>query len=316
MNGGITLSQEVIQCPNTQLEKMNTYYRANHVSPTPQGALFRAKTSNCVITAYRSGKVLFQGADPELEVAKWTNLNDSTEANKQTIKRTTEQQVPNHFLTGNHSGSDEAGTGDYFGPITVACAYIKQEQIPLLKEIGIQDSKKMTDPKIKALAKQIAQLNIPYSLLILHNEKYNHLQQNGWTQGKMKTMLHHHTYLNLMKKIDATQSNGNLIDQFCKPEIYRKHLRTEGETLPEKTYFMTKAESYSIAVATSSIIARTAFLTEMDKLSAKMGVELPKGASQKVDRVIAEIIKRYGRNDLFKCAKVHFANTQKANAYL
>src|SRR5699024_4590106 len=101
----------------------------------------------------------------------------------------------------------------------------------------------MIDPKIKALAKKIAQLNIPYSLLILHNEKYNHLQQNGWTQGKMKTMLHHHTYLNLMKKIDATQSNGNLIDQFCKPEIYRKHLRTEGETLPEKTYFMTRRKA-------------------------------------------------------------------------
>lgn len=306
------MSQQVIQCPKAQLDKIADYYRSKQTSPTPQGALFRAKTANCVITAYRSGKVLFQGAQPEAEASIWTDKNAATTEKKQT----THKQMPKNFLTSNHSGSDEAGTGDYFGPITVACAYVKQDQIPLLKEIGIQDSKKMTDTKIRLLAKQIAQLEIPYSLLILHNERYNQLQQQGWTQGKMKTMLHHHTYLNLTQKINPSQSSGNLIDQFCKPEIYVKHLKTEGESLPEKTYFMTKAESYSIAVATSSIIARTAFLTEMDKLSDKVGLELPKGASKKVDMAIAEIIKRYGRNYLINCAKVHFANTQKANTYL
>ena len=45
-------------------------------------------------------------------------------------------------------GSDEVGTGDYFGPIVVTAAYVKKEDIPFLEELGVKDSKKMTDDKI------------------------------------------------------------------------------------------------------------------------------------------------------------------------
>jgi len=79
---------------------------------------------------------------------------------------------------------------------------------------------------------------------------------------------------------------------------------------------MTKAESYSIAVAAGSIVARTSFVKEIEKLSNEFGIELPKGASNKVDQVIAKIIKTKGENALDSLAKVHFANTKKAIKYL
>ena len=43
--------------------------------------------------------------------------------------------------------------------------------------------------KFHAIAKQIIQF-LPYSLLILHNEKYNSMQQSGMSQGKLKALLH------------------------------------------------------------------------------------------------------------------------------
>src|SRR5699024_12473654 len=90
---------------------------------------------------------------------------------------------------------------DYFGPVTACAVYIQQDQIALLKEIGIQDSKKLTDQNILTLSAKIIKMNIPYSLMILHNEKYNHLQLQDWSQGKMKAMLHHACISNVYKTI-------------------------------------------------------------------------------------------------------------------
>src|SRR5690625_7158186 len=65
---------------------------------------------------------------------------------------------PSTLFTNSHIGSDESGTGDYFGPVTVAAVYVQDHQIELLKELGIQDSKKITDERVRALSKDIIQL--------------------------------------------------------------------------------------------------------------------------------------------------------------
>ncbi|CQR48076.1 Ribonuclease HIII [Paraliobacillus sp. PM-2] len=311
------MGQIVLKLPLNKIEEMKKSYQSQLKNP-PQGAIFAAKTLNSSITAYRSGKVLFQGKNPEIEAKKWGNIEETGPVNppkKAKQKQHNFVPYPNLFNE-SHIGSDEAGTGDYFGPITVAAAYVEESQIPLLKELGVKDSKNLTDATITSIAKKLLQLDLPYSLVVLHNQKYNKLQQKGWSQGKMKAMLHHHALNQLMKKIDPLKPNGIIIDQFCEPHVYQRHLQSEQATLQENVYFMTKAESHSIAVAAGSIIARASFVQEMNKLSSKAGMNLPKGASAKVDQVIASMIKKYGRNSLNTFAKVHFANTKKASAYL
>ncbi|MFD1850103.1 ribonuclease HIII [Oceanobacillus bengalensis] len=299
-----------------KINQMMPVYQSSILS-TPPGAIFRAKTENAVITAYKSGKVLFQGSSPEVEAGRWGVSSGPTSSEKPKKQNKATVYTPSTTLfTSNHIGSDEAGTGDYFGPITVGAVYVKQEQIQLLKEMGIKDSKNLTDPMIKKLSKEIVKLKLPYSLVILHNEKYNNVQKKGWSQGKMKAMLHHTAINHVKKKIGNAPLDGILVDQFCEPTVYQKHLRTENKSIPEKTFFMTKAESYSIAVAAASIIARTSFVNEMDKLSDVLGIELPKGASKKVDQTIAKVIREKGASALSTCAKVHFANTKKAEKYM
>ncbi|MBP2077390.1 ribonuclease HIII [Oceanobacillus polygoni] len=313
------MGHEVHVLPMATINEMKSHYQSA-LTATPPGAVFRAKTTAAVITAYKSGKVLFQGSAPEIEAGKWHT--SSSTPSQTTGKSTNQRQKKTQFtpdtslFTSSHIGSDEAGTGDYFGPITVAAAYVNKSQIATLKEIGVKDSKNLTDPIISKLAKDIVKLQIPYSLLVLHNEKYNRLQKKGWSQGKMKAMLHHHAITNLLNKIGKVELDGILIDQFCEPAVYSRHIGTEKQQLPDKTYFITKAESHSIAVATASIIARASFVREMDKLSDAIGMNLPKGASAKVDQTIAKVIQANGAAILDKYAKTHFANTKKAQKYL
>lgn len=301
------MSQNVFTFPKNKLSEMQTYYQP-YLEKIPQGAMFRARTPNAVITAYKSGKVLFQGASPTDEIVKWTN--EKSVNNQQSYS---EDNGPlNNVLKSSHIGSDESGTGDFFGPVTAAAVFITQEQIVNLKELGIQDSKLIKDDSILNLSKKIVEMNIPYSLLVLNNEKYNQLQQSGWSQGKMKAMLHHHVINNVINKLEAQSYEGIVIDQFCLPKVYKNYLASENESLHPKTYFMTKAEHHSVAVATASVIARASFLKEMDKLSSTSGYTLLKGASNKVDQLASKIIKNKGENYLSEIAKVHFANTEKA----
>ncbi|KGX89059.1 ribonuclease HIII [Pontibacillus litoralis] len=306
------MSQSVLQLSTSDMNQMKSYYASYMKEKTPQGAIFAAKLPRCSITAYRSGKVLFQGANHSQEANKWGKVN------KTAVKQTTAKQAtptrytPSpHLFTSSHAGSDEAGTGDYFGPITVACAYIQESQIDTLKRIGVRDSKHLKDPEIQQIARKIVEMGIPYSLVVLRNEKYNVLQKRGWSQGKMKTMLHHYAYKKLCTKLEAVPE-GWIIDQFAQPDVYKRHLASEKASLPANTYFLTKAESYSIAVATGSIIARSAFVKQMNNLSKEAGMELPKGASKYVDQAAATLIQTHGDDALKRYAKVHFANTDKA----
>src|SRR5699024_11917704 len=63
------------------MKEMKQHYH-DYLKPTPPHALFQAKTTYATITAYKSGKVLFQGKSPQKEAAKWedrksTRLNSS-----------------------------------------------------------------------------------------------------------------------------------------------------------------------------------------------------------------------------------------------
>lgn len=329
------MGQIVLRLPLDTIQQMKSTYSRDE-KPAPPGAIFSAKTPGCSITAYKSGKVLFQGKAPEKEADKWGSAPIGPKKSagpKPGVKdhkhpapkgpAASKPSVNDHryapapaLFTSSHIGSDEAGTGDFFGPITVASVYVEQSQFALLKELGVKDSKLLKDDAIQRIAKDLMHVELPYSLLVMRNERYNQLQQRGWSQGKMKTMLHHHAIQKLLAKIAPTKPEGILIDQFQLPSTYIKHLATEGEKLQQNVSFMTKAESHSLAVAAASIISRASFIREMDKLSKQAGFTIPKGASAAVDQAAGRLIRTHGRQALPVFTKMHFANSAKAEKFV
>ncbi|WP_243291212.1 ribonuclease HIII [Bacillus sp. FJAT-47783] len=305
------MSNCVIKVNKTSMEQINEHYKPYFHDKVPQGALFTAKVDGCTITAYHSGKVLFQGPKSEIEAAKWGEKEASKPKQSKHLNESSPYQPPNNISSMSVIGSDEVGTGDYFGPITVTAVYVDKENIHALKQLGVKDSKNLSDTHIRTIAQKLIH-KVPYSLLILHNEKYNELQKKGMSQGKMKAVLHNQAINHVRKKIAPTIPEAVLIDQFVQPDIYFRHNINKEIPLKNRTYFSTKAEGIHIAVACASIISRYAFLKEMDKLSAEAEFTLPKGAGHKVDEAGAKLIKLKGEKSLYHFTKYHFANTEKA----
>ncbi|WP_010678361.1 ribonuclease HIII [Bacillus timonensis] len=305
------MSNTVLKCTLNTIEKMKTHYKSQLQDKVPQGGVFVAKLSNCTITAYKSGKVLFQGNNAAVESEKWgsSEIASKKETSKKSVVKNS--GLPPNIGTLSMVGSDEVGTGDYFGPMTVVAAYVSKDKFALLKELGVKDSKDLNDKQICEIAESIIHV-IPYSLLILHNEKYNELQAKGMTQGKMKALLHNQAIGHVLRKIAPTTPDGILIDQFAIPDVYFKHLAGQKEIIKDNVYFSTKAEGVHLSVAAASIIARYSFVKEFDKLSEKAGLELKKGAGAQVDVVAAKLIKKHGISALRSFTKLHFANTEKA----
>ncbi|WP_102263809.1 ribonuclease HIII [Mesobacillus jeotgali] len=303
------MGNSVLQKSPEEIKKMKEYYSKFLIDKLPPGSVFAAKTPSCAITAYKSGKVLFQGKDGETEAARWgTALAPSA---KKAAAPIPGSHLPKNIGEISIIGSDEVGTGDYFGPITVVAAYVRRQDIPVLKELGVQDSKNLKDDKIIEIAKQLVTF-LPHSLLTLHNEKYNQMQMKGMSQGKMKALLHNQAIHHVLEKIAPEKPEAILIDEFAKEQIYYAHLKGQKKIIRENVLFSTKAEGIHLGVAAASMIARYAFVRHFENLSKRAGFTIPKGAGAAVDKAAARLILEKGTEVLPEFVKLHFANTEKA----
>lgn len=299
------MGQSVLQFDKDRMAKLINHYESFKIVRNAPGVVFAAKLPDAAITAYKSGKVLFQGAGAQREAALWGSTY------VQPISNIKGEILPDRFSEQSVIGSDETGTGDFFGPVTVAACFVSSDQIELVRELGVKDSKQLTDDWMRKIAPDL-QATLIHSVLTLTNEKYNEVQAKGWSQGKIKALLHNQALKHVLRKMNGEKPDYILIDQFAERGIYYNHIKNEHEIVRENVLFSTKAEGLHVAVAAASIIARVAFLEEMDRLSAIAGVTLPKGAGRGVDEAAARILLKNGEAVLKSMTKWHFANAEKA----
>ena len=134
-------------------------------------------------------------------------------------------RLPEDFSTKSVLGSDETGTGDFFGPMTVAACYVPAEKVQLVQLLGVKDSKMLTDDLMRKIAPDLKNTLIN-SILILGNEKYNAVQAKGWSQGKIKALLHNQALKHVLNKITPEKPDYILIDQFAERGIYYNHVKS------------------------------------------------------------------------------------------
>ncbi|AQQ52840.1 ribonuclease HIII [Planococcus lenghuensis] len=302
------MSNAVVKLSGSKLAELRKFYGTNEVPAKAASVQFSAKLADTTITAYTSGKVLFQGAGAGREAAKWGTVEEKAKTASSSAKGDT---LPADFAKKSVIGSDETGTGDFFGPITVAACYVPADKVELAMELGVKDSKQLTDDYMRKIAPDL-KASFIHSTLTLPNDKYNDVQAKGWSQGKMKALMHNKAIRHVLRKLDGEKPDAILIDQFAERGVYYRHLKDQAEIVRDGVLFSTKAEGLHVSVACASIFARVAFLDAMDELSRKAGVLLPKGAGQGVDEAAARILLKKGPEFLQTISKVHFANTKKA----
>lgn len=300
---------KVIRVDNHTKKLMSDFYKDMLRDKTPPYAVFQADTGDTIVTLYESGKAMFQGVSADIEASMWESIGKDKDnidyfIDAKDMKEEKEEDVLPMDISS--VGSDEVGTGDYFGPIVVTATYVNKEDIPFLTELGVRDSKKLSDEQILKIVPKIVK-RIKYKTIMLSNKEYNEKYGKDMNMNKIKAVLHNKV---LSEMVKDNVYDFIVVDQFEPESSYYKHLSEVPNPLKGIT-FITKAEDKCLSVACASLISRYIFVKEFDKLGNKYGIFLPKGANYYVEDIGIKLVNKYGIDVLKDTAKLNFSNTDR-----
>ncbi len=245
----------------------------------PQHATYRFRLGDGIVTIYKSGSIVYGGKGN----------------GKETLKSIVNGVLTKNIDTTPRIGCDEAGKGEYAGPLVVACIYCDESAVKELIKLGVRDSKKLSDERVLKLAEEIKRV-AHGAVKVLMPQEYNRLYSH---------------YKNLNRLLDAVYVS--LIDKLVKkykPERVvvdkygngiEKRLR---DSLPGSVDIVVveRAESDPV-VAAASIVARAEKLKGCQLLEKKFGVKIPSGNDK---NQIVQFLKSVSENMLPYLVKTHF----------
>ncbi|MBM3284746.1 MAG: ribonuclease HIII [Candidatus Aminicenantes bacterium] len=208
-----------------------------------------------------------------------------------------------------HIGTDESGKGDYFGPLVVAGVFLLDEQEPVLRELGVRDSKTFSDNRAREMA-EIIKKGYKHSVVAIGPERYNQLYANLRNLNRLLAWGHSRVIENILGEVPCKLA---ITDQFGDRLYVLNALMKKGKHI--ELVQKPKAEQ-DMAVAAASILARAEFLKRLYFLSRDVGVDLPKGSSPLAEEAGVKLVKKHGLEILDKVAKKHFKLTDRILALL
>ncbi|NOQ55814.1 MAG: hypothetical protein GQ477_03325 [Nanohaloarchaea archaeon] len=241
----------------------------------------RLKNEDVLIIQYTSGKTVIQGKEKYAQfIAKFIGGKIKDKDPKKEDTKNTKTII----------GSDETLKGDTFGGMVVTAVKADKDTRKRLEDIGVKDSKTITDKDIIKLAIKIKDIlgKDNYCTYEKTPETYN--QHIGTTTTLLNAM-HTRAIKNL------GDADLIMIDQYPGARINLKNAKTE-----------TKAESNYTEVAAASILARDAGLKQIDRLSEQAGFKVPKGSTH-VKSALKELKEKDLDPKLF--VKMNFRNVKK-----
>jgi len=202
-------------------------------------------------------------------------------------------------------GTDEAGKGDYFGPLVGAGVYVDEDRAKKLASIGVQDSKDLSDEQNIELSKRIKNFcKHRFSIIEISPPRYNDLYETFTRENKNLNHLlawsHAKAIEELLSRVDCSTA---VIDQFSDERFILNKLQEKGKQI---TIIQMHRAEENIAVAAASILARSRFLEKLKELSQIYKIEFPKGSSKEVIEIAKEFIEKQGKEMLYQVAKLHF----------
>lgn len=257
----------------------------------PVHTLFSAKKKGVICTLYESGSLVVQGKEmdefiefylePEiLNTFKFTH----PEANLDLTPRI---------------GMDEAGKGDFFGPLCICALYADGEGIRKLLEMGVKDSKRFSDESILKLARKI-RAGYSYTVIRLFPSKYNELYARFKNLNRLLAWAHASALGDLSQKTGCKKA---ILDQFANERVVESALKQKRVEIHLEQRVRGEEDP---VVAAASILARAGFIEGIETLSQEIGFPLPKGASGAVLSAGVKLVSQRGPEVLDKVAKTHF----------
>ena len=163
------------------------------------------------------------------------------------------------------AGVDEAGRGCVIGPLVVAGVMLKAENLPLLSELGVKDSKLLTPKKREALYPEIIRLTEKYQTIKVHPYQIDKAVESARILHKLNRL----EAQTMAQVIEALKPDEAYVDAADTVEHrFGNHIR---ECLKIKTIIISKHKADKIfpVVSAASIIAKV----ERDREIASLRVE-------------------------------------------
>lgn len=245
----------------------------------------------------KGNKIILQGnqnSDLYKEISNLLGSNSVTQV--MPINESKIENEPDVYI-----GVDESGKGDFFGPLIIAGFVATPEIKKELYAIGVQDSKLIPDEKVSIISKMIKEKFGDYFTIVqIYPKKYNELYEKIGNLNSLLAWGHSRCIENLLTKHNVSLA---ICDQFGNENYIKNALMKEGKKI--ELIQTTKAERY-VGVAAASILARNAFIEWIRKTEEMLGLEIPKGASEKVKDAAKKIIEKFGKDSLSNYVKMHF----------
>ena len=157
------------------------------------------------------------------------------------------------------AGIDEAGRGCCLGPMVVACLWLQHDQVPLLRELGARDSKKLSPPRREALFRAFAEHGLRFSARFAFPEEIDRENLNR---------LHFKKVAALVREAGA---DATFVDAPVPPRGLARYKRELAQATGRKVYPLNKADERIPVVAAASIVAKVVRDRMMTYLKASFG---------------------------------------------
>lgn len=294
-----------IKLDEAQMDKLAEYLEAGHQGPwfhyDVAYSLFAFNGEKVNVVGYQSGKLVVSGKKTEEFV------QNVLEAEITGDPRLGYDEVHHPEWFELHAGCDESGKGDLFGPLVTACVIADGDMVRQWIQLGVADSKKLTDSSILKLDKEIRKTKgVVYKTAFARMPKYNELYYK-FDKNLNKLLAWYHSK-SLIGALEERPAPWGLLDQFTKQKLVDAYVKDRKDF---NLISRTKAESDPV-VAAASIVARAVYVREMKRLSQEAGETLIKGASGKVLAQAKKIVAQQGAGALANYAKMHFKTAYEA----
>jgi len=260
---------------------------------------------------YESGKLVISGHAPAFDtaIAVVEAVGKKAAPKSRAGGPTAATETARPPETEPHIGTDEAGKGDFFGPMVTSGVYVDARTAQILRTLGVRDSKTVSDRELRGLAVKIRQV-VPEeqrAVLVLAPKRYNELYKQMRSEGKNLNTLLAWAHTRAIEDLigHGLRPKFILSDQFGDRRYIESRLMVDTRLSGVPVLQMHRAEA-DVAVAAASILARDAFLQWLEQAGKTLGLTVPKGASPKVIETGKLLVSRLGADALKDYAKISF----------
>ena len=271
----ITLSQPEIDALLTEVSERNL----KKVPVTNEYELLRVKDKDIFFVLHNTKKMVFQeskGIDTILDAVLIEEVHDII-------------------------GTDEAGKGEWYGPLVVAGVFLTPDQTIELRKMGVSDSKSLSSFRIYEIGDYVKASGIEREVRVLAPETYNTLYNDFKKEKKnlndILAWAHTGIIYDWLERLSPEKVKV-VIDKF---DVGEKATSNRLKKLKKFNVDVTEklgGES-EVAVAAASVLAKFIFEERIKELGSTFGIDLRSASPEDVPEDVLPSV-----------AKLHFKNVQ------